>query len=82
LGSSGFQALLCGAVFCVSGSAFAETKTEEEELPDAEFLEYLGLWEESDEDWLLLDEEEVADNDERTDPVPEGEESTEKEDES
>ena len=82
MGSSGFQALLCGAVFCVSGSAFAETDAEEEELPDAEFLEYLGLWEESDEDWLLLDEEEVADNDERIDPVPEGEESMEKEDES
>jgi len=34
-----------------------------------EFLEYLGLWEETDEDWQL-------------DPVPEGEESTETEDES
>ena len=74
--------MLCSAVFCVSGAAFAETDTDEEELPEAEFLEYLGLWEESDEDWLLLDEEALADNDERTDPVPEGEESTESEDES
>ena len=24
-----------------------------EEVPDMEFLEYLGMWEESDEDWLL-----------------------------
>ena len=47
-----------------------------------EFLEYLGMWEETDEDWLLLDEEEVVNNDERTDPVPEGKESTETEDES
>ena len=46
------------------------------------FLEYLGMWEESDEDWLLLDEEEVAENDKRSGPVPEGEESMEIEDES
>lgn len=25
-------------------------------LPDLDFLEYLGSWEESDEDWLLFDE--------------------------
>lgn len=46
-----------------------------------DFLEYLGMWEESDEDWQLLDEDTVAENDERSDPVPEGEASTEKEDE-
>ena len=45
-------------------------------------LEFLGLWEETDYEWLLLDEEEVAENDERSDPVPEGKESTEIEDES
>jgi hypothetical protein len=54
----------------------------DEEIPDAEFLEYLGLWEESDEDWLLFDEPITADAEERSDPVPEGEESTEKTDES
>ena len=63
---------------CTSVSAFAE----EEEVPDMDFLEYLGLWEESDEDWQLLNEDVVADNEERNDPVPEGEESTETEDES
>ena len=47
-----------------------------------EFLEYLGLWEETDEDWQLLDGDAVAENDERSDPVLEGEESTETEDES
>ena len=31
-------------------------------LPEMEFLEYLGMWEESDEDWLLLDEDDVAEN--------------------
>ncbi len=54
----------------------------EEEAPDIELLEYLGMWEESDEDWLILNEAVAADNEERIDPVPEGEESMEKEDES
>lgn len=54
----------------------------DDEIPDAEFLEYLGLWEESDEDWLIFDEPITADADKRSDPVPEGEESTETKDES
>jgi hypothetical protein len=54
----------------------------DEEIPDPDFLEYLGSWEESDEDWLLFDEPVTADAEERSDPVPEGEESTEKTDES
>ena len=70
---------LCGAALCVSPIVFAET--EDEDIPEMDFLEYLGMWEESDEDWQLLDEDTVAENDERSDPVPEGEASTEKEDE-
>jgi hypothetical protein len=54
----------------------------DDEVPDAEFLEYLGLWDESDEDWLILDRLVIADAEERSDPVPEGEESAEKTDES
>ena len=54
----------------------------DDELPDEDFLEYLGLWEESDEEWLIFDEPTTAENVERTDPAPEGEESTETEDES
>jgi len=27
----------------------------DEELPDIEFLEYLGSWEEGDDDWMLFD---------------------------
>ena len=76
--NSGLQTLLCGIALCGTASAAAE----EEEVPDMEFLEYLGLWEEADEDWQLLDADAVAENDERSDPVPEGEESTETEDES
>ncbi len=52
------------------------------EIPDEEFLEYLGYWEESDEDWLFLSEPTTAEVEERSDPVPQGEESTEKKDES
>jgi len=54
----------------------------DEEMPDPELLEYLGLWEESDEEWLIFDEPVTAETDERSDPAPEGEESTEKTDES
>ncbi len=54
----------------------------DDEMPDEDFLEYLGSWEESDEDWLMFEEPKTTENEERTDPVPDGEESTEKEDES
>jgi len=57
----------------------------DDELPDMEFLEYLGSWEESDEDWVLISDsnrirEELA-KDERSDPALQGDESTETEDE-
>ena len=64
---------------CLGTTAFAEEETEE---LDAEFLEYLGMWEESDEEWLLHEETLTADLEKRSDPVPDGEESTEQEDES
>ncbi len=54
----------------------------DEELPDMDFIEYLGIWEDSDEDWLLFSEPLKAENEERSDPAPEGKESTEKDDES
>ena len=54
----------------------------DEEIPDMAFLEYLGSWDESDEDWLLFDEPVTAEVEERSEPAPEGEESTEKTDES
>ena len=57
----------------------------DEELPEMDFIEYLGMWEESDEVWLVLAEEDAqvaADTDERIDPVPQGEESRENDDES
>ena len=64
---------------CAGPSALAEQNTEQ---LDAEFLEYLGMWEETDEEWLLHEENLTADLEERSDPVPDGEESTEQKDES
>lgn len=73
-------ALCCGLAGCGAAAALAD-----EELPEPELLEYLGSWEESDEDWLVISElSHVAGRlteDERNDPAPEGEESTESEDE-
>ena len=54
----------------------------DDEIPDMEFLEYLGSWEESDEEWLIFADTKETTAEQRSDPVPEGEESTEKEDES
>lgn len=64
---------------CVGAGALAEEDAGE---LDAEFLEYLGMWEETDEEWLLHEENLTADVEERSDPVPDGEESTEQKDES
>ena len=79
LANSALQTLLCAVALWSAVGALAEA--EEDEVPDGEFLEYLGMWDESDEEWLLLDEEEAADKKERSDPVPEGKESPETKDE-
>lgn len=69
-------AVICGLLG--GGMATAE------DAPELEFLEYLGSWEESDEDWLLfkaVDSEPVNAPKKRIDPAPTSEESTEIEDE-
>ncbi len=68
--------LACG--LCLGTAVLAE----ETESPEGDFIEYLGMWEQSDEEWLLHDDQETADADERSDPAPEGEASTETKDES
>ncbi|MDH3746834.1 MAG: hypothetical protein OER97_01400 [Gammaproteobacteria bacterium] len=73
--------LLPGILFAICAAAFAA----DDEVPELEFLEYLGMWEESDEEWLVFDEQveqTAVESDERIDPVPEGKESMEKDDES
>ena len=43
---------IAGLLVLATGTvAFAN----DEELPDADFLEYLGSWEESDEEWLIFE---------------------------
>ena len=54
----------------------------EAEEPGMEFLEYLGLWEESDEEWLMVEYQIDTESEERIDPLPEGEESMEEDHES
>ncbi|MBT8092859.1 MAG: hypothetical protein KJN77_07480 [Gammaproteobacteria bacterium] len=71
------RALLCGFALCASGVVLAA----DDEVPDDDFLEYLGMWDESDEDWMILDDITVAENEERSDSVPDGEEPLETEDE-
>jgi hypothetical protein len=70
-------AVLCSLV-AGGGKALAN---EDEELPDIEFLEYLGSWEESDEDWLLFNEVNsepaAGDEQETNDPENVAKESTE-----
>jgi hypothetical protein len=78
--NSALQTLLCGIALSTSMSAVAEME-QEDALPDMEFLEYLGMWEISDEEWLLIEEQAAAEPDKRSDPAPTGEESTEAEDE-
>ena len=57
----------------------------DDEAPDIEFLEYLGSWDESDEDWLLFDEDgNTASTREETAPTdgaPDTERSTEQDNE-
>ena len=70
------RALLLGSMLCCGLVLAAD-----EELPVMEFLEYLGSWEESDEEWLIFAEAKDTADAERSDPVPQGEESTETDDE-
>ena len=48
--------------------------------PDMEFLEYLGSWETSDDEWILFAGEDLP-ADARTDPAADVEESGERDDE-
>lgn len=79
--SQALRVVLACCLFGLGSSASAS----DDELPEVEFLEYLGSWDESDEDWLLVSDvkrvrEEIM-KDEGSDPAPKGEESMENEDE-
>ncbi len=69
----GMQVALLWGLIGFTGVLYAENA----ETPDLEFLEYLGSWEESDEDWVLFaadNEEPVASQNNGDDPAPQGEE--------
>jgi len=68
--------IVCG--LCLGTGALAAAETP----PDAEFLEYLGMWEQTDEEWVLQDALLTAEDEERDDAATEDEESPENEDES
>jgi hypothetical protein len=70
------------AVLVFALGAAGAVLAQDSEEPDMEFVEYLGLWEESDEEWLMVKHQIDTDSEERIDPVPEGEESTEDDHES
>ncbi|MDX1518072.1 MAG: hypothetical protein R3288_14595 [Woeseiaceae bacterium] len=75
------NALASGLLLLGSALALAA----DEDVPDMAFLEYLGMWQESDEEWLAFEDETdsvATDSDKRIDPVPDGEESKEYDDES
>ena len=60
---------------------------EDAEAPDLEFLEYLGSWEEAEEDWILLapdasPENESSNNNDESVDAPDGEKLAELDDES
>ena len=71
------RTVLCGLALC-GGLALAA----EDDALESDFLEYLGMWEESDEDWLMLDKTKISDEQEKSEAENEGEESPEKDDES
>jgi len=76
-----FQVAVLWGLFGCSGVVVAD----DDVLPDMEFLEYLGSWKESDEDWVMLSDvatEQVASENKRTDPASKEEESVETDDES
>lgn len=75
------SALLCGVLAC-SGLAVAE----EVEAPDLEFLEYLGSWQQSEEDWVLVAgaidvPTQAGQNEDEQSPAEDGETLAEKDDE-
>ena len=68
--------IVCG--LCLGTGVLAAT----EAPPDAEFLEYLGMWEETDEEWVLQDDLLTAKDEERNETAADDEESPENDDES
>jgi hypothetical protein len=70
--------VVCGV--CLGTGIVAAEQTPPDD--DTEFLEYLGMWEESDEEWVLQEGILTAEDEIRSDRETEEEESPESDDES
>jgi hypothetical protein len=81
MSASGSNRILLPALVLGCGLVLAD----ESEAPEAAFIEYLGMWEESDEEWMMFEADDtratVEIEAQRSDPVPRGEESKEQDDE-
>jgi hypothetical protein len=51
------MARMAVAIFVVSAGVAAGAVAQDDPAPDLDFLEYLGSWQESDEEWLLIADE-------------------------
>jgi len=74
----------CAAPVALALLLVAAPAVADDVQPDGAFLEYLGGWEGTDEDWLMLRRGMSAydgNDNERSDPVPDGNESQEHDDE-
>ena len=79
----GLRAVLAWSLVCLNGLVVAD----DVEAPDLEFLEYLGSWEASEEDWVLLapdmtEEETPTGNGDESADAPDGDKLAELNDES
>ena len=59
--------MLLGAIVGFAGSAAAQ----DDATPELAFLEYLGSWADSDEEWVVVAEEFMGSPGEDPEPVPE-----------
>ena len=78
---SRYGGLILVAVTCLTDVQASDTDVNED--PDMAFLEYLGMWDESDDEWQLLDDDELTENEELTEDkeLTENDKSTENDDE-
>ena len=67
------RALLVVCGLCLGTAWAAEEMPEGEAMSDVEFIEYLGLWEDSDEEWLMLDVEQDSEETPEVEPETEDE---------
>lgn len=72
--------LFCG--LCLGTATLATEEPAEQRDPDAEFLEYLGMWEATDEEWLIHDGILAIENEDERESPQEDDDSLEKKDES